>query len=255
MGAELPFASSPPSRGGKGDASDAAATPMFEQYFRVKERYPGCLLFFRMGDFYELFFDDAKECADTLDIQLTQRGRHAGEDVPMCGVPVRAVEAYLARLIRRGYRVAICEQTETPQAARQRGGGLVRREVVRLVTRGTLSEEALLEAAHHNYLMSVSRRRGVTAVAWAEISTGEMNLRALDDVGWEALRSELARLAPAEILVPSWLMPENVQSPVNGDGDGDGQSPVNGDNDGDDDTDGGRPDVSDDDNEGDGDGD
>ena len=246
---------------------------MFEQYFRVKERYPGCLLFFRMGDFYELFFDDAKECADTLDIQLTQRGRHAGEDVPMCGVPVRAVEAYLARLIRRGYRVAICEQTETPQAARQRGGGLVRREVVRLVTRGTLSEEALLEAAHHNYLMSVSRRRGVTAVAWAEISTGEMNLRALDDVGWEALRSELARLAPAEILVPSWLMPENVRPDGDNDGDGaaDGRRPINDDGDGDnegdadsrlndsdddDDNEGavdGRPDRDDDD-EGDGDG-
>ena len=142
--------------------SGVRLTPMLAQYFEIKEQYRDCLLFFRMGDFFELFFDDAEVAAPILQVQLTKRGLHEGKEVAMCGVPVRAVESYLARLIREGYRVALCDQVETAERARQRGGKqIVKREVVRLVTPGTLSEDALLEARTHNYLLSVARVRGV----------------------------------------------------------------------------------------------
>ncbi|MGR4000359.1 MAG: DNA mismatch repair protein MutS [Alphaproteobacteria bacterium] len=185
---------------------------MLSQYFLIKEKYPNCLLFFRMGDFYELFFNDAIQGAKALDIQLTQRGKHNNKNIDMCGVPVRTAETYLARLIKHGFKVAICEQVETAQSAKQRGD-IVRREVVRLVTPGTLSEDGLLNPSQHNYLLSIARQRGTIAIAFAEISTGNIYLKILNHKeGWNALQTELARLTPAEILVPDHLIPH---SPLN----------------------------------------
>ena len=136
----------------------AAASPMIAQYQALKAEHPECLLFFRMGDFYELFFEDAQAAAPALDIALTRRGRHQGDDIPMCGVPVHSAESYLERLIRKGFKVAICEQTEDPAEARRRGGKtLVRREIIRLVTPGTLTEDSLLEARRHNFLAALAR--------------------------------------------------------------------------------------------------
>ena len=195
--------------GGNGEkAGGEGATPMFAQYERIKAAHPGCLLFFRMGDFYELFFEDAEKAAPVLQVQLTQRGRHKGAPAAMCGVPVRSGEAYLARLIRAGFRVAICEQMEPPAAAAARGAkGPLRREVVRLVTAGTLSEEALLEAGAHNFLLALARRRGVFGLAWADISTGAFFVKTLrSDADGSTLQAELARLAPAEILCPPELV-------------------------------------------------
>ena len=136
---------------------DAPATPMMAQYFALKREAPDCLLFYRMGDFFELFFDDAKAAAATLDIALTARGSHGGDPVPMCGVPVHAADAYLARLIRAGHRVAIAEQIESPAEAKKRGSkSLVARGIVRVVTAGTLTEESLLEARAANWLMALA---------------------------------------------------------------------------------------------------
>jgi DNA mismatch repair protein MutS len=130
---------------------DAPVTPLMSQYLAIKETCPDCLLFYRMGDFYELFFDDAVNAAAALDVALTKRGKHLGSDIAMCGVPVHSHEAYLARLIRRGFRVAICEQVEDPAAARKRGAkAVVHREVVRVVTAGTITEETLLESRRNN---------------------------------------------------------------------------------------------------------
>jgi DNA mismatch repair protein MutS len=132
-----------------------APTPMMAQYLRVKESHPDSLLFYRMGDFYEMFFDDAEIAAKLLGITLTKRGSKDGLDVPMCGVPVHSVDGYLAKLIRAGHRVAICEQTEGPQEQKQRGGkGPLKRDVVRVLTPGTLTEDELLPARAHNYLVA-----------------------------------------------------------------------------------------------------
>ncbi|HEY8189448.1 MAG TPA: DNA mismatch repair protein MutS, partial [Micavibrio sp.] len=129
-------------------------TPMMAQYLAVKARYPDCLVFYRMGDFFELFFEDAIKASETLDITLTRRGKTQGDEIPMCGVPAHSFDAYLARLIRSGFKVAICDQTETPEQAKKRGGSkaLVQRDVVRVVTQGTLTEDALLDARENNYL-------------------------------------------------------------------------------------------------------
>ncbi len=174
-------------------------TPMMAQYLEIKAQYPGALLFYRMGDFYELFFDDAGLAAEALDIALTKRGKHMGEDIAMCGVPVHSAEGYLLTLIRKGFRVAVCEQTEDPAEARKRGSkSVVRREVVRLVTPGTLTEESLLEARRHNYLAAVARVRGEDALAWVDISTGAFHVMPL---ALTRLGPELARLAPREVVV------------------------------------------------------
>src|SRR5438094_3039943 len=131
----------------------ARVTPMMEQYLDMKAAHPGLLLFYRMGDFYELFFSDAEVAARDLRITLTRRGKHLGEDIPMCGVPVHAADAYLQKLIRKGHRVAVCEQMEDPAEARKRGSkAVVKRQVVRLVTPGTLTEDSLLDERAHNYL-------------------------------------------------------------------------------------------------------
>ncbi|MEM9370777.1 MAG: DNA mismatch repair protein MutS, partial [Pseudomonadota bacterium] len=156
-------------------ASTHAVTPMMAQYFEIKAGHSDALLFYRMGDFYELFFDDAVKASAALDIALTKRGKHLGEDIAMCGVPVHAAEGYLLTLIRKGFRVAICEQTEDPAEAKKRGSkSVVRREVVRLVTPGTLTEESLLDARRNNFLASFAEVRGAGAMAWADMSTGEL---------------------------------------------------------------------------------
>ncbi|WP_274789923.1 DNA mismatch repair protein MutS [Roseovarius tolerans] len=172
---------------------------MMAQYLEIKAEYPGALLFYRMGDFYELFFDDAAAAAEALDIALTKRGKHQGEDIAMCGVPVHSAEGYLLTLIRKGFRVAVCEQMEDPAEAKKRGSkSVVRREVVRLVTPGTLTEESLLDARRHNYLAAFAQVRGEGALAWVDISTGAFHVMPLSAA---RLGPELARLAPREVVV------------------------------------------------------
>ncbi len=172
---------------------------MMAQYFALKAQAPDCLLFYRMGDFFELFFEDAVAASATLDIALTARGEHEGKPVPMCGVPVHAAEAYLARLIRGGHRVAIAEQTESPAVAKARGGkSIVARDIVRVVTAGTLTEEALLEARSANWLAAVAQAGGAVAFAAADISTGRFEV---GEVSEGALEAELARIEAAEIVV------------------------------------------------------
>ena len=174
-------------------------TPMMAQYLDLKAQYQDALLFYRMGDFYEMFFDDAVAAAEALDIALTKRGKHDGDDIPMCGVPVHAAESYLLTLIRKGFRVAVCEQMESPAEAKKRGSkSVVKRDVVRLVTPGTLTEEALLEARRHNFLAALAEVRGAQALAWVDISTGAFHVMALPPV---KLGPELARLAPSELVV------------------------------------------------------
>ena len=179
--------------------SDDAVTPMMAQYLEIKAQNPGALLFYRMGDFYEMFFEDAVAAAAALDIALTKRGFHQGEPIQMCGVPVHASEGYLLALIRKGFRVAIAEQMEDPAEARKRGSkSVVRRDVVRLVTPGTLTEDSLLEARRHNYLAAWAEVRDEAALAWADISTGELRVMACPIL---RLGPELARLSPRELLV------------------------------------------------------
>ncbi|WP_128255049.1 DNA mismatch repair protein MutS [Falsirhodobacter deserti] len=174
-------------------------TPMMAQYLEIKAQHPAALLFYRMGDFYEMFFDDAILAAEALDIALTKRGKHLGEDIAMCGVPAHSAEGYLLGLIRKGFRVAIAEQMEDPAEAKKRGSkSVVRREVVRLVTPGTLTEDALLEARRHNFLVAYARIRDEGALAWTDISTGELRVMPCP---LPRLLPELARLAPREVLV------------------------------------------------------
>ncbi len=177
---------------------------MMAQYLAIKKAHPGCLLFYRMGDFYELFFDDAMTAAAALDITLTKRGHHAGEDIPMCGVPVHAADGYLQRLIRQGHKVAVCEQMEDPAAAKKRGGrAVVERAVVRVVTSGTITEESLLDARAHNYLAALAQAGGGLGLAWMDVSTGEFVVQ--PTVG-PALGSALARIAPGELILPEKLL-------------------------------------------------
>ncbi|MDP4893062.1 DNA mismatch repair protein MutS [Cypionkella sp.] len=179
--------------------SDETVTPMMAQYLEIKAQNPGALLFYRMGDFYEMFFDDAVAAAEALDIALTKRGFHKGEPISMCGVPYHAAEGYLLTLIRKGFRVAIAEQMEDPAEAKKRGSkSVVKRDVVRLVTPGTLTEDSLLEARRHNYLCAFAEVRDEAALAWVDISTGELRVMPCPLV---RLGPELARLAPREVLV------------------------------------------------------
>jgi len=181
-----------------------AATPMMAQFLEIKRAHPDCLLFYRMGDFYELFFEDAVKAAAALDIALTKRGRHEGADIPMCGVPVHASETYLARLIRQGFKVAVCEQTEDPAEAKKRGGkSPVRRAVVRLVTPGTLTEDSLLDSRRHNYLLALGEAGDEMGLAWLDLSTGDFQIQPVDE---STLPAALARLDPGEILLSERLM-------------------------------------------------
>jgi DNA mismatch repair protein MutS len=189
-----------------------------EQYIEIKAAHPGCLLFYRMGDFYELFFDDAEVASRALGIVLTKRGKHLGQDIPMCGVPIHRADEYLHRLIALGHRVAVCEQLEDPSEARKRGSkSVVRRNVVRLVTPGTLTEDTLLDATRNNYLMAIARARGGAgddafrlAIAWLDISTGEFRIAECDRTG---LAAEVARLEPSEIIVSDALYADPELAP------------------------------------------
>ncbi|MCY4152019.1 MAG: DNA mismatch repair protein MutS [Aestuariivita sp.] len=172
---------------------------MMAQYLSIKAEYQDALLFYRMGDFYELFEDDAVIASAALNITLTKRGKKSGKDIPMCGVPAHASEGYLLTLIRKGFRVAICEQIESPAEARKRGSkSVVKREVVRLITPGTLTEDSLLEPRQHNFLAALSEIREKKALAWVDISTGEIAVILVSD---DSLPAELARLAPSELLL------------------------------------------------------
>ncbi len=187
-------------------ASPATVTPMMAQYLQIKAAHPGALLFYRMGDFYEMFFDDAVAASEALDIALTRRGKHDGKDIPMCGVPVHAAENYLHTLIGKGFRVAVCEQMEPPAEAKKRGAkSVVRREVRRLVTPGTLTEDSLLDARRHNFLAAWCMVRDAGALAWADISTGEFRVTPCPLV---RLGPELARLSPSELLLPDGAAPD-----------------------------------------------
>jgi DNA mismatch repair protein MutS len=193
-----------PAQGDPTPVKAAPVSPMMTQYLGIKENYPEYLLFYRMGDFYELFFDDAVKAAAALNITLTKRGKHAGEDIPMCGVPVHAADTYLSRLIRQKVKVAVCEQIESPAEAKKRGGkSVVARDVVRLVTPGTLTEETLLDARQHNYLAALARTGTDLALAWLDLSTGEFLVQALDR---RQLEPDLARLDPGELLVPDTML-------------------------------------------------
>jgi len=180
-------------------------TPMMAQFLEIKEGVgPEALLFYRMGDFYELFFDDAVRAAAALDIALTKRGKHLGEPIPMCGVPVHSSEVYLQRLIKKGFRVAVCEQTESPAEAKKRGSkSVVRREVVRLVTPGTLTEDNLLDARGSNLIVSLVRTAaGDHALAWADVSDGMFRTCAS---GAGDMAAQIAALSPREIVLPETL--------------------------------------------------
>jgi DNA mismatch repair protein MutS len=183
---------------------DAATTPLMAQYLAVKRQHPDALLFYRMGDFYELFFTDAERASAALSIVLTTRGMHLGEPIRMCGVPIHAAEGYLNRLIRGGFKVAVCEQTEDPAEAKKRGSkSVVRRDVVRVVTPGTLTEDGLLEARSHNYLCALADAAGTLGLSWVDISTGQFRCQAIER---KALPAALARLDPTEILLPERLL-------------------------------------------------
>ena len=208
MALTQPVGLSEPEPQPQGDAG--RVTPMMEQYIEIKAANPDCLLFYRMGDFYEMFFDDAETASRALGIMLTKRGKHLGADIPMCGVPVERADEYLHRLIALGHRVAVCEQLEDPAEARKRGNkSVVRRDVVRLVTPGTLTEDTLLDAKRNNYLLAVARARLSSAgedarfaLAWIDISTGEFRITECDRL---SLPAEIARLEPSEIIVSDAL--------------------------------------------------
>ena len=181
------------------NVTEDSVTPMMAQYLEIKAQNPGALLFYRMGDFYEMFFEDAVAASEALDIALTKRGFHQGAPISMCGVPHHAAEGYLLTLIRKGFRVAIAEQMEDPAEAKKRGyKSVVRRDVVRLVTPGTLTEDSLLEARRHNYLVAFAEVRDDSALAWVDISTGELRVMPCPLV---RLGPELARLSPREVLL------------------------------------------------------
>ena len=194
-------------------------TPVMAQYVEIKAANPDCLLFYRMGDFYELFFEDAEVASRALGIVLTKRGKHHGQDIPMCGVPIARSDEYLHRLIALGHRVAVCEQLEDPAEAKKRGAkSVVKRDVVRLITPGTLTEDSLLEARRNNYLLAVARARLSSvgeearfALAWIDISTGEFRIC---EAASGALAAEIARLEPGEVLVSDALYSDAELTPL-----------------------------------------
>src|SRR6201999_4396913 len=212
------FPASPVSTDAQAPAEPAAGvTPMMEQYLEIKAAHPGLLLFYRMGDFYELFFEDAEIASKTLGIVLTKRGKHQGMDIPMRGVPVERSEDYLHRLIGAGHRVAVCEQTENPAEAKARGNkSVVRRGVVRLVTPGTLTEDTLLDTRANNYLLAIARMRGSSGadrlgLAWIDISTSEF---IVTECAVTELAATLARINPNEIIVTDALYGDTDVGPT-----------------------------------------
>ena len=206
--------SAPPDPGALVD--NGRITPMMEQYVEIKAANPDCLLFYRMGDFYELFFQDAEIASRALGIVLTKRGKHLGKDIPMCGVPIERADEYLHKLIAQGHRVAVCEQLEDPAEAKKRGAkSVVRRDVVRLVTPGTLTEDSLLDAKRNNYLVAIVRARASVGdgnrfgLAFLDMSTGEFRLTESDNIA-----AELARLEPGEIIVSDALYGDPELAPL-----------------------------------------
>jgi DNA mismatch repair protein MutS len=198
------------------EESRASATPMMEQFIEIKANNPDSLLFYRMGDFYELFFEDALEASRALGITLTKRGQHMGQDIPMCGVPVHAADDYLQKLIGLGFRVAVCEQVEDPAEAKKRGSkSVVKRDVIRLVTPGTITEEKLLSPSESNYLMALTRIRGasepVLALAWIDISTGIFRLAETES---SRLLADILRIDPRELIVPDTIFHDPELKPV-----------------------------------------
>src|SRR6202048_3163712 len=197
----------PPAEPAPADAN-ARVTPMMEQYLEIKAAHPGLLLFYRVGDFYELFFEDGEVASRALGIMLTKRGKHQGADIPMCGVPVERSDDYLHRLIAQGFRVAVCEQMEDPAAARARGNkSVVRRDVVRLVTPGTLTEDTLLDARANNYLLAIARARASAGgdrigLAWIDISTSEFMVT---ECSASELAATISRINPNEVIVADAL--------------------------------------------------
>ena len=197
--------------------TSARVTPMMEQYLEIKAAHPGLLLFYRMGDFYELFFEDAEAASRALGIMLTKRGKHQGLDIPMCGVPVERADDYLHRLIAQGFRVAVCEQMEDPAAARARAAkSVVKRDVVRLVTPGTLTEDTLLDARANNYLLAIARARSSSGgdrfgLAWIDISTAEFMVT---ECATGELQATLARINPNEAIVSDVLYGDSELGPL-----------------------------------------
>lgn len=195
----------------------AKLTPMMEQYLEIKAAHPGLMLFYRMGDFYELFFEDAEHASKALGIVLTKRGKHQGLDIPMCGVPVERSEDYLHRLIAQGFRVAVCEQMEDPAAARARGNkSVVRRGVIRVVTPGTLTEDNLLDARANNYLLAIVRARGSSGgdrlgLSWIDISTAEFMVT---ECAFGELAATLARINPNEVIVSDAVYSDPEFEPI-----------------------------------------
>ena len=198
-------------------AADTRITPMMEQYVEIKAANPGSLLFYRMGDFYELFFNDAEIASRALGIVLTKRGKHLGQDIPMCGVPIERADDYLHKLIALGHRVAVCEQLEDPAEAKKRGNkSVVRRDVVRLVTPGTLTEDTLLDAKRNNFLLAIARTRGSSeesrfGLATLDISTGEFRITECDAMN---IAAEIARLEPSEVLISDALYSDPELMPL-----------------------------------------
>ncbi|MBB4183729.1 DNA mismatch repair protein MutS [Sinorhizobium terangae] len=198
------------------EESRSTATPMMEQYIEIKANNPDSLLFYRMGDFYELFFQDAVEASRALGITLTKRGQHLGQEIPMCGVPVHAADDYLQKLIALGFRVAVCEQIEDPAEAKKRGSkSVVRRDVVRLVTPGTITEDKLLSPAESNYLMALARIRSGSepayALAWIDISTGIFRLA---ETAEGRLLADILRIEPRELILPDTVFHDPELRPV-----------------------------------------
>src|SRR6201991_3453294 len=197
--------------------ANARVTPMMEQYLEIKAAHPGLMLFYRMGDFYELFFEDAEVASKALGIVLTKRGKHQGQDIPMCGVPVERSEDYLHRLIAAGHRVAVCEQTEDPAAAKARGGkSVARRGLGRLATPGTPTEDTLLDARANNYLLAIARARASGGgdrfgLAWIDISTSEFMVT---ECSGGELQASLARINPNEAIVADSLYGDSELAPL-----------------------------------------
>jgi DNA mismatch repair protein MutS len=216
MDAARPIVNEPPDLAPE---AGGRVTPMMEQYIEIKSANPDSLLFYRMGDFYELFFDDAEVASRALGIVLTKRGKHLGRDIPMCGVPIERADEYLHRLIALGHRVAVCEQLEDPAEARKRGGkSVVRRDVVRLVTPGTLTEDSLLDAKRNNYLLALARNRASStedrfALAWLDISTGDFRVAECERAG---IAAGVARIEPGEIIVSDALYADAELAPYLG---------------------------------------
>ena len=193
-------------------AKSTTTTPMMEQFLDIKKNHKDTILFYRMGDFYELFFEDAVKASSALDIVLTKRGKHNGVDIPMCGVPVHSSETYLLRLIGKGYRVAVCEQTEDPAEAKKRGAkAVVKREVVRIVTPGTITEDNLLDSRTNNYMCCINKRAGDMAIATVDITTGDFFVQTIQE---QDLSTVIARIQPSEIILPQSFITNKLYSEI-----------------------------------------